>query len=238
MAIAEDLKKMPPKMKVLLIGVVFLLVLAAYWLYLFAPSMEERSALHVKLAEVEKEVAEKQKIADQRDRFVKEIKLLKEAFQLALTKLPDQREIPGLFQAVSLAGKDAGMDFLLFEPKPPEKPQPKTSDVKANLKPSDQRGEQKPSGDPKAPGAPAPAEKFYEEIPVTVRLTGGFNNTVFFFDKVAKLPRIINIEQVVMGEGKDVAGKGRTVNTSCVVKTYMFLEKKTDATPKADEKKK
>ena len=238
MAIADDLKKMSPKMKVLLIGVVFLLILAAYWFYLFQPALEERIALQTKLAVVEKEVEEKQKIADQRDRFVKEIKLLKEAFLLALTKLPDQREIPGLFHAVSVAGKDAGMDFLLFEPKPPDKAQPKPSDVKANLKPSDQRSEQKPSGDPKVASAPAAEDKFYEETPVTVRLTGGFNNAVFFFDKVAKLPRIINIEQVAMGEGKKVAGKGWAINTSCIVKTYMFLEKKTDKTPKADEKKK
>jgi len=29
-----------------------------------------------------------------------------------------------------------------------------------------------------------------------------------------------------MGEGKDVKGRGRLLNTSCVIKTYMFLEKK------------
>ena len=235
MALADDLKKLSPKVKALLVAAVFLLVLVAYWLYLFSPSYEERAALQTKLAEVEKEVAEKELAAAQRERYVKEIKLLKEAFNLALAKLPDQREIPGLFQAVSVAGKTAGMDFLLFEPKPPERPAPQAG-IKANLKPSDQRAEQKP-GDAKA-GPPPPPDKFYDEIPVKVTVNGNFNNTLYFFDKVAKLPRIINVEQIAMGDGKDIPARGRVVNTSCIVKTYMFLEKKTDGTQKPDEKKK
>jgi type IV pilus assembly protein PilO len=243
MALADDLKKLSPKMKALLIGMAFLLVGVAYWLYLLQPSLEKRSALKTKLTEVENIVAEKERIAAQKDRFIKEIKLLKEAFNLALTKLPDQREIPGLFNAVSIAGRDAGMDFLLFEPAPPEKPkvEEKKPDTKANLKPSDQRAEQKPADDKAASAAktpPSSQDKFYDEIPVKVTITGSFNNTIFFFDKVAKLPRIINIEQISMGDGKDTTSKVRVINTSCIIKTYMFLEKKSDSTGKTDEKTK
>jgi len=238
MALADDLKKLSPKMKALLIAAAFFLVGVAYWLYLLQPSLEKRDALKTKLTEVERVVAEKERIAAQKERFVRELKVLKEAFQLALTKLPDQREIPGLFQAVSVAGKDAGMDFLLFEPKPPEKPAERKPDIRANLKPSDQRAEQKTADDKKSGATPMDADKFYEEIPVTVTVSGGFNNAVFFFDKVAKLPRIVNIEDITMGEGRDVAGKARVINTSCIIKTYMFLEKRADVTPKPDEKKK
>ena len=238
MALADDIKKISPKMKATIVVAAFLFIGVAYWLYLLQPNLEKRDVLKTKLVEVERVVAEKERIAAQKDRFVREIKVLKEAFQLALTKLPDQREIPGLFQAVSVAGKDAGMDFLLFEPKPPERPVEKKIDVKANLKPSDQRADQKSGDDKKLPPTSIDADKFYEEIPVAVTINGGFNNTVFFFDKVAKLPRIINIEQITMGEGKDMAGKFRIINTSCIIKTYMFLEKRADVAPKPDEKKK
>ena len=51
-----------------------------------------------------------------------------------------------------------------------------------------------------------------------------------FFDKVAKLSRIVNIEDITMGDGKDLKGQ-RVLKTSCTIKTYMFLDK-------ADEKKK
>ena len=238
MALADDIKKLSPKAKAGIIAAAFILIGVAYWLYLLQPGLENRSALKTKLEETERVVAEKERIAAQKERFIREIKALREAFQLALTKLPDQREIPGLFQAVSIAGKEAGMDFLLFEPKPSEKPADKKPDVKANLKPSDQRAEQKPGTDKKPAAASAEAEKFYDEIPVAVTINGGFNNTVFFFDKVAKLPRIINIDQITMGDGKDAAGKFRVINTSCTIKTYMFLEKQAKIEQKPDEKKK
>ncbi|MCX5855998.1 MAG: type 4a pilus biogenesis protein PilO, partial [Deltaproteobacteria bacterium] len=64
---------------------------------------------------------------------------------------------------------------------------------------------------------------------------GSYQNTALFFEKVARLPRIINIEDIIMSEGKDAKARGRLLNTSCVIKTYMFLEKMGEK--KADEKK-
>lgn len=241
---AEDLKKISPKMLAALLAVAFLLLGYFYWFFLFNPVWEKRSALQTKTADLAQEIAEKERIAGQKDKYLKEVALLKEAFVIALAKLPDQREIPGLLQAVSLAGKTAGIEFLLFEPKPPEKPpeQPagKGAEVRANLKPSDQRAEQQKPGEAAkgAPKPPAAPERFYEEIPVRVNVTGGFNNMVYFFDRVAKLPRIVNIEDISFGDAKDVPGRGRLVNTTCTVKTYMFTEKVEKKGGKKDEKKK
>lgn len=236
----EDLKKLSPKMLALLMVVVFLLLGYFYWFLLFNDAWEKRSALQGKADELSRQIVEKERIVAQKAKFLKEVAILKEAFTLALTKLPDQREIPGLFQAVSLAGREGGVEFLLFEPKPPEKPAEKPAgkgaEVKANLKPSDQRADQKP-GDQKPKPPPMP-DKFYEEIPVRVNINGGFVNTVYFFDKVAKLPRIINIEDISISGAQDVSGRGRVVNTTCVVKTYMFTEKAGDKGGVPDAKKK
>jgi len=239
----DDLKKLSPKMLALLVLVAFLLLGYFYWFFLFNDAWEKRSVLQAKADELGQQIAEKERIVAQKGKYLKEVALLKEAFTVALTKLPDQREIPGLFQAVSVAGREAGIDFLLFEPKPPEKPAEKPvgkgAEVKANLKPSDQRADQKP-GDQKKDGPKPPPmpDKFYEEIPVKVNINGGFNNVVYFFDKVAKLPRIINIEDISMSDAKDVPGRGRIVNTTCVVKTYMFTEKAGDKGGVPDAKKK
>jgi type IV pilus assembly protein PilO len=148
----DDLKKLSPKMLALLLVVVFLLLGYFYWFFLFNAAWEKRSALQIKADELGKQLVAKERIAAQKAKYLKEVALLKEAFTLALTKLPDQREIPGLFQAVSVAGREGGIDFLLFEPKPPETPAEKPAgagaEVRANLKPSDQRADQKP-GDKK-----------------------------------------------------------------------------------------
>ncbi len=244
MAIAvEDLKKLSPKMLALLLAVVFLLLGYFYWFLLFNDAWGKRRALQMKADELGQQIAEKERIVAQKAKYLKEVAILKEALTLALTKLPDQREIPGLFQAVSVAGREGGIDFLLFEPKPPEKPVEKPAgkgaEVRANLKPSDQRADQNP-GDQKKDGPKAPSllpDKFYEEIPVKVNITGGFTSMVYFFDKIAKLPRIINIEDISIGDAKDVPGRGRVVNTTCVVKTYMFTEKAGDKGGVPDAKK-
>jgi type IV pilus assembly protein PilO len=244
----EDLKKLSPRMLALLVFVAFLLLGYFYWFFLFNDAWEKRGALQTKSEELGKQIEEKERIVKQKNRYLKEVSLLKEAFTIALTKLPDQREIPGLFQAVSTAGKEGGIDFLLFEPKPPEKPAEKPAgkgaEVRANLKPSDQKADQKPGdqkpGDQKkdAPKPPPVPDKFYEEIPVKVNINGGFTSVVYFFNKVAKLPRIINIEDISIGDAKDVSGRGRIVNTTCVIKTYMFTEKAGDKGGVPDVKKK
>jgi type IV pilus assembly protein PilO len=43
---------------------------------------------------------------------------------------------------------------------------------------------------------------------------------------VAHLPRIVNVEDISIGDAQEAKGRGRIVKTSCTVKTYMFVEKK------------
>ncbi len=119
-------------------------------------------------------------------------------------------------------------DFVLFEPTAPK---PEAKPPAAPQQPG-----QKPGAAKTAAQAPAEA-KFYDEIPVKVVVNGGFHETALFFDKVAKLPRIVNIEEISMGDRKEIKGRGQVITTSCVIKTYMFMEKKNDQGKKADEKK-
>lgn len=233
----ESIKNMNPKMKALLVGLLMILGAYLFWFLYLDSALATKADLTKKLDEVQKDISAKQLIANQKQKYLSEIKDLRELFNIALTKLPEQKEIPGLFLSVSEAGKEAGVEFVLFEPQAPAKPPPTKPDVKANLKPSDQRADQPKdqkadAAKAAAPKKPAEPERFYEEIPVRVSVNGGFHNTAIFFDKVAKLSRIVNIEDISMGDGKDLKGRGRVVNTSCVIKTYMFLEKKDAKTQK------
>jgi type IV pilus assembly protein PilO len=215
----DDLKKLSPKMRVLIVFGICLLLGYFYYMFFFQEVLAKRIALDTKLTDLLQQVAEKEKVVTQIDRYIREIHSLQESFKIALLKLPNQREIPALLDSVALAGRRSGVAFLLFEPKPPEKKAPetkpaalpKTADAKALVQP------------PK----PAVPQKFYDEIPVKVQISAGFHNTLSFFDQVGRLPRIVNIEQIDMvGEAADGKGRGRTVKTSCIVKTYMFVDKK------------
>ncbi|MBI4634358.1 MAG: type 4a pilus biogenesis protein PilO [Deltaproteobacteria bacterium] len=230
----DDIKKMPPRKKALAICLVYFLLGYFYYFFILQSSLEKKGALETKLAELEQQVQTKERIASQKDKYVRELNALKEAFKHALTKLPDRKEIPGLLYSVAMAGKGVGMDFVLFEPTP------KKPDAKPHAAAPKQPGQKAPDGkkgDGKGAQDSTDADKFYEEIPVKVVVNGGFHDTALFFDKVAKLPRIVNIEEITMGDRKDVRGRGRVITTSCVIKTYMFMEKKDDQGKKADGKK-
>lgn len=234
----DDIKKLSPKAKAGIIVAVILVVGYFDWFYFLSEAVEKRATLNQKLEELQGQVNEKEKMALQFNKFKAEVAALRDSYNIALQKLPAQREIPGLFHSVSLAGKDAGIDFLLFEPKAAipkgmEKQEPKAA---ALFKPSDQKQADEKKTDNAKPGdgkkAAAP-EPFYQEIPVNVVVIGSFPNIVSFFEKVAKLPRIVNISDISMGDRKDLKGKGYVLNTACTVRTYMFVDKKDSVSEKA-----
>lgn len=214
----DDLKKLSPKMKALIVFLVCVLLGYFYYMFFFQEILAKQTALDAKLTEMQQQIAEKEKVVAQLDRYVREIKALRQSFTIALLKLPNAREIAGLLASVVLSGEEAGVNFLLFEPKPPE---PKPPEVKpaAPPKPADAKA-------PASPAKPAVPEKFYDEIPIKVQLAGSFHNTVSFYAKIAKLSRIVNVEEIVMGDAQDVKGRGRILRTSCTVKTYMFVDRK------------
>lgn len=73
-------------------------------------------------------------------------------------------------------------------------------------------------------------KNFYAEIPVAIRVAGGYHNFVQFADRVARLSRVVNIRNIDMSRNK--AGQ---LTTSCQAVTYKFIEA---APPKAAKKKK
>lgn len=64
---------------------------------------------------------------------------------------------------------------------------------------------------------------FYAKVPVEINVKGTFYSVATFFDKVSKLPRIVNIGEVVIGGAKEEGGK-LVLTTSCLATTYRFIE--------------
>jgi type IV pilus assembly protein PilO len=66
---------------------------------------------------------------------------------------------------------------------------------------------------------------FYAEVPVQIKINGSFHNTLEFFDKVSKMPRIVTISNVKIGNVKE--DKGRTdIDMECAATTFRYIEKK------------
>jgi type IV pilus assembly protein PilO len=85
---------------------------------------------------------------------------------------------------------------------------------------------------------PEEPQQFYANVPIELSVIGSYHNTGIFFDKVGKLPRIINVVDFNMTRTKEVRGKGESevlLKTSCLVHTYRSIEKKIEE--KKSEKK-
>jgi type IV pilus assembly protein PilO len=220
----DDIKKLSPRMKALAICVFYALFGYFFFFYFLQADLEKRGTQRTKLLELEQQVATKEKLAAELGKYIKGMDALKEEFQAALTKLPVRKEIPELLQNVALSGTGAGLNFLIFEPQPSVK-KPIGGPAATDKKTPDKKPPAQKPADAKTGTPPVEEGDYYEEIPVKVTVTGGYNSTAAFFAKVAGLPRIINILDVTMGDAKTVKGQGFILTTSCLIKTYMFVQK-------------
>jgi len=69
---------------------------------------------------------------------------------------------------------------------------------------------------------PEKKKEFYAEIPVAMSIKGDYHNLALFFDQVARLSRIVNIQdiQIDTAKGKD----NRDLNARCIAVTYKFID--------------
>ena len=63
------------------------------------------------------------------------------------------------------------------------------------------------------------SKEFYDEIPVDIEVSGTYHNVAIFFEKVGKMERIMNINNVSM---KPVKDNSTTLITTCDATTYKF----------------
>lgn len=67
---------------------------------------------------------------------------------------------------------------------------------------------------------------FYAEVPVEVKVVGGYSNLADFFRRVGEMSRIVNIAKLKISNAKDIDGRIK-LTANFVVTTFMFLEKET-----------
>jgi len=84
---------------------------------------------------------------------------------------------------------------------------------------------------------PEDPQQFYARVPIDLVVVGSYHNTGLFFDKIGKLPRIINVVDFNMTRAKEAKGREAdiVIRTSCLITTYRFIEKKSEEM-KSDEK--
>ncbi|MBW2559578.1 MAG: type 4a pilus biogenesis protein PilO [Deltaproteobacteria bacterium] len=115
----DDIRRLSGGKKLMILLGVLLLLGYFYWFYFLQPVSERKTQLGETLETMGRQIATRQNVVGQIERHRKEIAVLKMDLETILAKLPEQKEIPHLLTSVSEAGRNAGLDFILFEPMAP-----------------------------------------------------------------------------------------------------------------------
>jgi type IV pilus assembly protein PilO len=94
-------------------------LLVLYVVLLMKPLWEEKGKLEGDLEKLRNDLALKKNIAANRPKLEEEIRALEKQLEVALVKLPEEKEIPKLLTQVNTLGQQSGLEFLLFRPASP-----------------------------------------------------------------------------------------------------------------------
>jgi type IV pilus assembly protein PilO len=81
------------------------------------------------------------------------------------------------------------------------------------------------------------ASGLYEEIPISLVLSGAYHNTALLFDRIGKLTRIVNIVDIKMS-GSKVGKSGEVdIDIKCTAMTFAAVENKVESPQVKTDKK-
>ncbi len=196
----EALVRLPLSRKLIILAVILTLIGVVFYFNFYAPKMRELRDLEARLEDAKRRLEESRKVTVQLARFKKEVALLNESLKEVLKKLPNEKEIPGLLTSISTAGKESGLEFLLFKPGPEVK------------------------------------KGFYAEVPVNIEALGSYHSLAIFFDRITRLPRIVNVKGLKIGGPKEKDGQ-ILLKASFLVTTYRFLPQEEKGEKKGRKKR-
>ena len=184
----EKVEKLTKPQRIAIYATTLVLIIGLSGWFLIKPKFDTIDGLEKQLAQVQQQLAVAKKNARELNDWRNKMKRKEAQYATVMRALPEKEEIPSLLAGISQAGNDAGLEFLLFQPKP-ETP-----------------------------------KDFYAEIPVDINVSGSYHQVAAFFDKVAHLPRIVNIRDIKMAPQSQSRGSSNNLSTVCQAVTYKFIE--------------
>lgn len=113
----EKLLKLPLYQRLAIIGVVLALIIGLFVWFLGIPTYNELTQLKQEAQKLDGEIAQKRLVASNLQKFKEEFAKLEKQLEQALTKLPNQSEIPSLLTNLAGLAKDNGLEVQSFKPK-------------------------------------------------------------------------------------------------------------------------
>ncbi|HSH55032.1 MAG TPA: type 4a pilus biogenesis protein PilO [Methylophilaceae bacterium] len=109
---------LPWPVKGVMLGVLFVLLVAAGYWFLWSPSLDELDQAKHKETELREVFLGKKSQAINLDAYKQQMIDVEKTFGALLRQLPDKSQMDGLLTDINQAGLSRGLDFELFKPNP------------------------------------------------------------------------------------------------------------------------
>lgn len=114
----EKLEQLSKVQRIAIWAGVMVLLIGGFVYFSYAPKYTKIDTLKANLKKVENELEVAKRNARQLNEYRKKMQDAEEQFKIVMRALPEKEEIPTLLTGISKAGKDSGLNFVLFQPKP------------------------------------------------------------------------------------------------------------------------
>lgn len=116
-AALENILDRPKNQKLGILAGSIVLILAAYYFYLYSPQADQVAQLSESVEAARNEKGIKEKRASNLPKFQKELRELDVRLKEAIAQLPSKKEIANLLTSVATTAQESGLDILLFRPR-------------------------------------------------------------------------------------------------------------------------
>jgi len=114
----DKLTKLPRPYRIAIMPALMLIVFVGYAYWFYAPASKELDGLRSQQLELQRKLNEVRSVTQNLGAFEEELSRLDRELTIALRQLPNSKELPVLLTDISTLGKNAGLEFKSFKPKP------------------------------------------------------------------------------------------------------------------------
>lgn len=157
---------------------------------------QEEQAAEQRIATLEAESTKLQNFAKNIQAIKQEFRELNLQLEAVLEHMPRTFNLASLLRKLTMLAQNSGIEILIFKPK---------------------REAVKAEGNG--------AQTFYETISVDFSIKGAFTQTLVFFDQLARLKRIVNVDSLKMATRREFRSSDAALaSTDVTIRTYRFTE--------------
>jgi len=115
---AEDILKLSTPKKLGILAGIIVVIIGLYAYLLIYPQYQKKTQKEHEFNKLQLSLNEKKKVTEDLKKFKARLEEVQRELEVMKAQLPDKKEIPALLKTISSLGKESGLQFQLFRPRP------------------------------------------------------------------------------------------------------------------------